>query len=46
MTLDGRWQPKKNTEETAMSAEEMNKIGDFSKFYDMRKVSLVMLLKF
>jgi len=54
MTLGGRRWPitvlncygRKYTEETAMSAEEMNKSGDFSKFCDMEKVSLVILLKF
>jgi hypothetical protein len=35
-----------NTQETAMSAEEMNKTGDLSKFCDMGKVSLVTSLKF
>jgi len=35
-----------NREETGMSAEEMNKTGDFSKFCDMGKVSLAILLKF
>jgi len=54
MTLDDRRWPitvpncygRKHREETAMSAEEMNKTGDFSKFCDMGKVSLVILLKF
>jgi hypothetical protein len=48
---DTRWQEvayyirncygRKHTEETAMLAEEMNKTGDFSEFYGMGKVSLV-----